>query len=79
LKLGSASVAPPAVETAHKESVIAVAPLVAGVAAGMPQAASAAELRDNGFGAASATELRDSGFGVKEMAAIITPWICIGR
>ena len=65
LKLGCAFIAPQAPQTGHQHSAIVVTPvLAAGAAAWVPQGATAAELRDNGF-------------GVPEIAAIVIPWIFV--
>merc|ERR1712062_750136 len=63
-KLGCAFIAPPAPQTGHQQSVLVTPVLAAGAAAWVPQAATAAELRDNGF-------------GVAEIAAIVIPWIFV--
>merc|ERR1712008_614847 len=64
-KVGCAFIAPPAPQTGHRQSAVVVAPiLAAGAAAWVPQAATAAELRDNGF-------------GIAEIAAIVIPWIFV--
>merc|ERR550525_180830 len=63
-RMGGASVAPPAVQTTPQQSAIMITPAVAAGAAWLPQAAKAAELRDNGF-------------GIAEIAAIVIPWIFV--
>merc|ERR1711956_174738 len=64
-KVGCAFIAPPAPQTGHQQSAVVVAPVLAvGAAAWVPQTASAAELRDNGF-------------GIAEIAAIVIPWIFV--
>ena len=65
VKLGRAFIAPPTAQIGHQQTAVAVTPvLAAGAAAWVPQAATAAELRDNGF-------------GIAEIAAIVIPWIFV--
>jgi len=64
-KLGCAFIAPSGQQTGHKLTAATVAPVVPVLAAALtPHAATAAELRDNGFGTA-------------EIAAIVIPWIFV--
>merc|ERR1712079_556196 len=65
VKLGCAFIAPSGPQTGHQLSAVTRAPVAPVLAATlMPQIATAAELRDNGFGTA-------------EIAAIVIPWIFV--